>query len=48
MSIQDAPNIVTSRRGFIRGSACAAGSVSMLSTLMGLRQLNAAAEGDDD
>jgi uncharacterized protein (DUF1501 family) len=43
-------NIPTSRRGFLRNSACAgagAGSVSMLSTLMGLRQLNAAAEGDD-
>ena len=40
-------NIPTSRRGFLRNSACAgagAGSLSMLSTLMGLRQLNAAAE----
>ncbi len=50
MKSPQAPNLLTSRRSFLRGSACAgagAVSVSMLSTLMGLRQLNAAA-GDSD
>ena len=50
MTIKRAPNVVTSRRTFLRNSAYAGvGSLSMFSTLMGLRQINAGvgAEGID-
>ena len=49
MNMSQVPHCLTSRRSFLRKTACVgvgAGSLSMLSTLMGLRQLNAAA-GDD-